>query len=168
MALNPNDPLFEGAIRNIIREEIGSLPVLVRQLQGSAFTAYTPTWTASVTNPSIGNGTLEGRYAQLGKIVFLTIYIAMGSTSTRGSGVYNLSLPFEAADAAAWVLPVDLVNTGTQHYTGVGVIASTGTEFSEILVGDSSTGPVNWAATSPFSFDDTDRISISGLYEAAQ
>lgn len=41
MPLDINDPFLEGSIRNIIKEEIGTLPALVRQLQG--FRAMFPT-----------------------------------------------------------------------------------------------------------------------------
>lgn len=35
MPLRPDDPMFEGSLRNVIRDEIGNLPVLIRQLQGA-------------------------------------------------------------------------------------------------------------------------------------
>ena len=61
-----------------------------------AWTTYTPTWTASTTNPTIGNGTLEGRYIELGSAVFGEIRIVAGSTTNRGSGTYAISLPFSS------------------------------------------------------------------------
>ena len=61
-----------------------------------AWTTYTPTWTASTTNPTIGNGTLQGRYIELGSAVFGEIRIVAGSTTNRGSGTYAISLPFSS------------------------------------------------------------------------
>jgi hypothetical protein len=59
-----------------------------------AWTTYTPTWTATNTNPTIGGGTLQGRYLEIGTAVFGEIRVLIGSSTTRGDGVYKLSLPF--------------------------------------------------------------------------
>ena len=57
-----------------------------------AWTTYAPTWTSS-TNPSIGNGTLSGRYRRIGKTVDIVVTMAAGSTTTFGAGAYSFSLP---------------------------------------------------------------------------
>lgn len=57
------------------------------------WTPFTPTWTATTTNPSIGDGTLSGRYSDAGKTVFSYLNIVMGSTTTYGSGNYRFGLP---------------------------------------------------------------------------
>lgn len=54
---------------------------------------FTPTWTASVTNPVINNGQLKGRYRRRGTEGFVRWLIKIGSTTTFGSGEYRLSLP---------------------------------------------------------------------------
>ena len=59
----------------------------------TAWTSYTPTWTAIVTNPVIGNGTIQAAYIQIGKIVFVRVTITGGTTTTWGSGGYAFSLP---------------------------------------------------------------------------
>jgi len=58
--------------------------------------AWTPVWTATTTNPVIGNGTLTGRYTRIGNTVHASIYLLFGSTTTAGSGVYYFSLPVAA------------------------------------------------------------------------
>lgn len=64
-------------------------------IQGNAFAwkSYTPAWTATTTNPVINNGSLVGRYVELGDIVLVRARIQAGSTTTFGSGTYSLSLP---------------------------------------------------------------------------
>ena len=62
---------------------------------GGAWTSYTPTWTAS-SNPSIGNGTITGRYIQVGKMVHVWIRVVGGSSTTFGSGTYAWSMPVTA------------------------------------------------------------------------
>ena len=54
---------------------------------------YTPTWTADTTNPVLGNGTLAGRFAQIGKFIHLQIVLTIGSTTTLGSGTWYFSFP---------------------------------------------------------------------------
>ncbi len=66
---------------------------------GTSWTSYTPTWTASTTNPGIGNGTLVGRYQKIGRTVNLHINLTAGSTTTYGSGTYAFTLPVQAANA---------------------------------------------------------------------
>lgn len=63
------------------------------------WSTYTPAWTASGTAPSLGNGTISGRYAQVRKLVFCTGILTMGSTTTFGTGVWSVSLPVTAATA---------------------------------------------------------------------
>jgi hypothetical protein len=58
------------------------------------WTTYTPTLTASTTNPVIGNGSITGRYMNTGATIFGEIRIIAGTTGfNRGSGVYKVSLP---------------------------------------------------------------------------
>jgi hypothetical protein len=131
-------------------------------------TAFTPTWSSSGTQPAIGNGTISGRYTQFAKLVFATWLVIPGSTTTFGTGTYNLTLPVTAA-VQRYTLGVDLLDTGTQHYVGQAVVdgnAST-TVFAEIFAGSNATGPTGWAQTAPFTFGNGDRIIITGFYEAA-
>ncbi|MFI6334726.1 hypothetical protein [Streptomyces sp. NPDC050535] len=58
-----------------------------------AWNPYTPAWTAATTDPAIGNGTITGKYAVVGKVCHFTTFVACGSTTTYGSGAYSLSLP---------------------------------------------------------------------------
>lgn len=60
---------------------------------GGTYADYTPTWAASGAAPVIGNGTLNARYAQVGKLVHYFGQLVMGSTTTFGTGNYSLSLP---------------------------------------------------------------------------
>ncbi|MEU0831304.1 hypothetical protein [Streptomyces sp. NPDC005969] len=79
-----------------------------------AWTTYTPTWTAATTNPSIGNGTLTGRYMKVGRTVTVSLLLIPGSTTTLGSGVYLFGLPFPAAaDVVSCLGPARISGTAT-------------------------------------------------------
>ena len=61
-----------------------------------AWNTYTPTWTATTTNPAIGDGTLTGRYAVVGKVCHFTTLVTFGASTAYGSGNYSLGLPVTA------------------------------------------------------------------------
>lgn len=73
-------------------------------IQTGAWTDYTPVWTSTAGVPAIGNGTLYGRYTQIGKAVHGIVYFLLGSTSTQGSagGVFLWSLPVVGHGPFAW------------------------------------------------------------------
>lgn len=66
---------------------------------GDPWTAYTPTWNGSAATPAIGNGTLTGRFMQVGKLVRFHIDLVYGSTTTSGAAgnLWNWSLPVAVA-----------------------------------------------------------------------
>src|SRR5579864_7885838 len=64
-----------------------------RTLAMGAWASYTPSWTGSSTNPSLGNGSLTGRYTQIGKVVLFSVVLTAGSTTTYGSGFWTFTLP---------------------------------------------------------------------------
>lgn len=54
---------------------------------------YTPEWTATTTNPTVGNGSIVGRWRRVGDTGFYQIRVNFQSTTTAGSGDYSFSLP---------------------------------------------------------------------------
>jgi len=71
----------------------GLLTVADFFMTGGVWTAYTPVLTAATTNPTIGNGSIIGRYRMYGKTVHFAMEFVFGSTSTAGSGAWSFSLP---------------------------------------------------------------------------
>ena len=59
----------------------------------TGWTAYTPTWGSSGTQPVLGNGTAAGEYCQFGKFFSAAFSVVAGSTSTFGTGNYSFVLP---------------------------------------------------------------------------
>jgi len=73
-------------------------------LPSGDWTDYSGTfaWTASTTNPTIGNGTIVARWSyNHAHEVTVNVKIACGSTSTKGTGNYSFSLPVAATAADA-------------------------------------------------------------------
>jgi hypothetical protein len=128
----------------------------------SEWKAYTPTWTGSGGNPAIGNGTLSGRYRQDGQTVTVDIYVAMGSTTTFGTGSYAFALPVTAADTNGQLLQATLFDAGTALYQRPVLLDSTTALAIKDLPGGGSISP-----TVPFTWASGDAIRIAGSYVAA-
>lgn len=57
------------------------------------YQSYTPTWTASSTALSLGNGTLVGTYADTGRHIDYRIELTIGNTTNPGTGFWTFGLP---------------------------------------------------------------------------
>ena len=130
-----------------------------------SWTAYTPTWTSSGTAPAIGNGTLQGSYLQVGKLVYTHIYWKAGSTTTFGTGVYFLSLPFTAYTfgIGQWGIPAGgyLENNAIVGYSVQGAFTS-GTTILPILANGNA-----WSPTDPFTLGVDDFLNIQLVFGVA-
>lgn len=134
-----------------------------------AWTAYTPVWTGSTTNPVIGNGTLQGAYCKIGKLVHFRASITLGSTTTIGAGAYGLSLP-----------PVNTAATGTEqlvtgmmldsstgnYYRGIGRLAPSASTIGRALFVDGAGTLAGWSATVPVAPANGDTIIFCGSYQS--
>ena len=135
----------------------------------TAWTSYTPTWTSDSGTPSIGNGTLGGRYKQIGKTVFFNLKLTYGSTTTGGAGAWMFGLPVTAYDAN-YQFAVSILNSGLAWYGAIanGNYKNSTSHFSIIHQNDTATtvwGGVT--AGAPFTFGTSDTLTVSGSYEAA-
>ena len=139
------------------------------------WTSYTPTWTGTGSNPSIGNGTLTGSYLLFGTTCFLSIYMAIGSTTTGGSGAWLFALP--PGVAAPTTINQNLtcgVSTsgGASAWAGYGVIGGAGgfqgsgttvAPYASTSGASSSLGPIQPGLPGAFTVGST--ISISGSFQ---
>ncbi len=134
----------------------------------NAWTSYTPTWTSDSSTPSIGNGSLTGRYKQIGKTVFFSLKLTYGSTTTGGAGAWMFGLPVTAYDAN-YQFAVSILNSGLAWYGAIanGNYKNSTSHFSIIHQNDTATtvwGGVT--AGAPFTFGAQDTLTVSGSYEA--
>jgi hypothetical protein len=128
-----------------------------------SWTSYTPTWTAASTNPTIGNGTLQGYYKQLDSSTYLVqILMEYGSTSTAGSGSYKFALPVTTASAPDYqVMTGYFLDAGTKYYVATAHMAASASVTSEIIV--EGAGATNiWAPGGPATLATGDRCVLQG------
>lgn len=133
--------------------------------------AYTPTWTATVTNPTLNNGTIEGFYTKIGRTVIVRIRLLVGTTTAMGEGTYRFSLPVTAvtdwhyggsrSSCGTWASE----NDGIANYGGGVQPTSTTTiqMFGHSTSANMALAFVTHAA--PFTWDDNDHLSLICVYE---
>jgi len=136
-------------------------------LNGGTWTSYTPSWTATTTNPVLGNGSLAGRYSRVGAMVEFAIKVTAGSTTTFGSGPWSFSLPFAAASVIDMIgnVMVGDSSAGTSGYSsGAAYIADGGNTVSPYAGGKADMAIVS--SLHPQTWGNGDRLWITGRYEA--
>lgn len=120
---NPSPPAFGRDIESFSRYSLEEYRKLGEILNGWGRRAnYTPVWGSTGTQPTLGNGTLTGRYTIVSGMVFLAIRLSIGSTTNVGTGSWTFTTPFPVAneDMGTWqgsAFAED--NSGPQWYTGV-------------------------------------------------
>lgn len=133
----------------------------------SAWSTYSAAWTSSGTNPAIGNGSITGRYIQLGKTILFRVTITMGSSTTYGTGGYAVSLPVQGHTAGLQVQVQGEVLIGGTAYASRGRIPSSGTTV--LLYCDPTAaggGSRAVTPTTPGTLASGHSIFVGGSYEA--
>lgn len=131
---------------------------------------YAPGWWSSATQPSIGNGSITGKFLRSGRECSVHIALIAGSTTTYGSGQYYFSTPSAMSSpphssivtlGTAWA-----INQGNYYMTGV--VNMQGTMVSVFLPASlTNTNSGQWGATTPWVFKNTDQMSVYFRYPVA-
>lgn len=139
-------------------------------LDNNAWASYGITWTSDGVPPSIGNGTLEGYFKQIGKNVFIRVKLIFGTTTNGGTGNWYFSLPVNAAVSYGVQFPCSILNDGLAWYQGT-VNGQYGGFVDKTAVIVQSGGGANSSqgltATHPFTFGNLDSVQFNGTYEAS-
>ncbi|WUD73595.1 hypothetical protein OG937_18855 [Streptomyces sp. NBC_00510] len=133
---------------------------------------YTPTWTAATTNPAIGDGTIAGRYALVGRTCHFQMYLAVGATTANGSGAYTFGLPVVAGATGTLVQFVGNASnsTGRALVSGQLTAASGATGFTVWAPGSTSASTLNQVGSGGVfgtAFSSGSFLRVSGTYETA-
>jgi len=137
-------------------------------IDNTAWTSYTPSWTAASSNPVIGNGTITGQYKVIGKTCFVRGNIVMGSTTTFGSGEWYVSMPFTASNADAILLNANILDNSTAWYNALIAGARAGFNFKSAIQYQNTGGTTDsLSPTTPFTWTNGDRFLWNGSYEIA-
>jgi hypothetical protein len=132
-----------------------------------AWISFTPTLTASTTNPTLGTGSNRlGYYTQIGKLIIYAFEVRFGSSgASAGSGNYRISLPVTAKADPLYARGGSLTYNDASAFTarlGVAIIADP--SYVELNF-DAGTFYVTNSA--PFTWSNDDGIRGTLIYEAA-
>lgn len=127
---------------------------------------WTPTWTASSSNPTIGDGSITGHYQLIAaKLYWVQIAIVYGSTTNAGSGSYTISnFPFtvKATPPIYQTLTFYLRDAGTTNYIGLARLSQNSTTTDTIFVAETA-GAKAWSASVPVTPANGDTVIITGI-----
>ena len=138
--------------------------------------SYTPVWTASTTNPAIGNGSINGMWRRNGDHMEGSLFLAAGSTTTFGSGTYYFSLPsgysIDASKVPSGTVVDDDLRVGFGSILDFGVTryplfvtVNSATTLKLNTMPDASTGYIQSNSTVtntvPFTFGNADVIEFN-------
>jgi len=128
-----------------------------------AWQSWTPTLTASTTNPSLGSGgfyQVTGRYMRLGSLVIGYALMIAGNTGvSAGSGTYRFPLPVTPAGANIQIGTGYTTATSVNGYAGMLRLGS-GIQDGELWVNGAA-----WTASNPIT--NGTQIRLHFTYEAA-
>lgn len=119
---------------------------------------YAPTWTGSISNPAIGNGTLSGEYFVANGICYLTVQMVAGSTTTFGSGPWSFALPITCRSTLPQQGSALALDSGTLYYTGISVAAGTTAQVTFDATGSQTQSNI------PFTWTTNDVLRFSVSY----
>jgi len=128
---------------------------------------YTPTWTATGGTPTIGNGTLTGKYAVINNWCVGEIKMTLGSTSSfSGTNEWRWSLPVAAVNPIGGFPAIGaslMVDTGVSIYRGIVVYVA----LNKVGVYAVDNSAFSVAPTVPFTWTTNEEIYITFGYEVA-
>ena len=134
----------------------------------TAWAAYTPVWTAASVNPVIGNGTIQGWYKLVGKTCFVRGNVAMGSTTTFGSGEWYISMPVTASIADSILMSANILDNTTAWYNATVNGARAGFNYKTAIQYQNVAGTTDSIdSTHPMTWTNSDRFIWNGSYEIA-
>jgi hypothetical protein len=127
-----------------------------------AWTSYTPT----ATNFTVGNGTIAGKYAQVGKLIVIRVNFTGGSTSTYTASAFAISLPVAAHGTGGQSLHLRLSSTAGQ-FAGSADISAGASSFSmAVPTSTANCGLVSMTSATP-NPGTAGFVQLSGVYESA-
>jgi len=126
------------------------------------WTDYTPTWTSvSGAQPSLGNGTLSGKYLLVGKLCYVQIFFQAGSTTTFGADIWRFTVPFNSyelnGNASGFPASGYVEDNGVAAYQIVTSRKSGGANGIILMTASNQTplyfaAPFTWATNDYFNF----------------
>lgn len=137
----------------------------IANFPATAWTSYTPT----LTNLTLGNGTLSARYIQMGKTVIVRFAFILGTTSSVSAlPMFSLPSGITASSNQNWQPgPARYDDPGAGLYSGFTYFQDSSTvRFFTYMVSGSYIKENNVSSNTPFTFANGDGIYTTIVFEA--
>jgi len=143
---------------------------IIDEVRPQQYREYTPTWTATTTDPGLGNTGLVSKafYQLVGNWCSFSVYWLLGTSVTAGSGTYVFNLPIPAMqlgdDAEEFIghgVLTDVSTSPDDYYHVVGVVGTNRTNMAFRVDG---AGGGSFTNTNPVIIADGDRFGFQGHY----
>lgn len=134
---------------------------------GDAWSTWTPTWAATTTNPTLGNGTLDAAHITAGKLFIFQIDLTIGSTTNPGSGTYSFTLPVTPASGGRLTFYGSAFDTSAANTYPIAGIYTGGVLSLRQFPGTAGGAFATLTHASPFAWATGDVLSIGGTLEVA-
>ena len=124
------------------------------------------TFTPALTNFTIGNGSAQGRYTKIGRVVTIEVYVLWGST-TSASGAWSVNnLPFTSGATQRPFGSCNIFDSGTENYWGGVQVTESSTTLSFLALGASATYTTQTSVTAsvPMTWTTNDAVRASVTY----
>ena len=120
--------------------------------------SFTPSWSATISNPDISDGEIGGSFSRNGEYCKGDIRVIMGPGTSFGSGEWAFSTPYTIGRSrpGSWVA----LDTGTARYTG-GVDCIGAGNIMRLVV---NAGGAYLGSSAPFTWANGDQLYISFDY----
>ena len=144
---------------------VGSL----NETNPTPWTVYTPAWTSSGTQPTIGTGSLSGRYTKIHTTVHFEMAITFASSTNPGTGTYTFTLPVVPASGGPHSAHGNAAGTvgRVPLFATIATATSTFMVFAPTTTTSSTYSALTGAGLAGSAWVDTNTIRVSGTYEVA-
>lgn len=127
----------------------------------NSWTAYTPT----LSNITLGNGTIDCSYIKIGKFINVRIQINFGSTSSMGSNP-SISIPLQAKNNSVNQPSISNLNVGA-WYLGRNFLNVTKVDLYLPSISGANILLTSITSTAPATWGNGSQILTTFTYEAA-
>jgi hypothetical protein len=124
------------------------------------WTTYSPT----LTNLTVGNGTQVARYQKLGKTVIVFYQLTLGSTSSVGN-TPNITLPSTPAQASFYAGSLNMIDAGNTTFIGEALIVAGALYPQASQSNGTYTNAANVTSTVPMTWTTSDVLTMQLIYE---
>ena len=128
------------------------------------WTTYTPSWASTGTTPTIGNGSITGKWIRINPFTVLwKIKLTWGSTTNGGTGVWLFGAPVTAIDTSAYSEPGGAVLNDSSSGQHIGQVIKF--NATSVYV-QTDVAPNGITAISDFTWAVNDTLLTQSIWEA--